>query len=183
MTDDEILNSEERESLWILEQREVKSLERQGKLGRIGLIDNSDILRLLTELSCKDFKYKVELIPSKSIVECLITTIDSKSSENQSKLIQTYRDDISRKLRYSLWIVLYPLDHTILTNGYECSPEAQECEILLKPVKGKNYHKVFYSHEDPTKEHTCIFGKNKGKELKPKCNYLASVLSKYLKEA
>ena len=177
---DEILSQKEQESLWIDEEREVKLLERQGKLGKIGLMSNHDILNFLYELSSKSFKYKLELIPAKSDIESLITTVDSKSTENLSKLIQTYQEGISKKLRYSLWIVLHPIDHKTLTNGYEHSPEAQECEILLKSVRGKNYYKVFYSHEDPTKEHTCIFGKKKDNELKSKCNYLGSLLLKYL---
>ncbi len=178
MAKDEILSPKEQENLWVLEQREVKSLERQGKLGEIGLIGNADILRFLTQLSAKEFEYKVELIPTKSTVESLITIVGPKSSENLSKITQTYEEGISKKLRYSLWVVLHPVDHKILTSGYECSDEAQECELLMKHIRGKNYHKVFYSHEDPTKEHRCIFGKNK--KLKSKCNYLASLLVNYL---
>jgi hypothetical protein len=176
----ELLSPKEQETLWMLEEREVKLLEKEGKLGKIGLIGNSEILNLLNDLSSEEFGYKVELITSRSFEDSLTMNIGSKHSENLVKLKQKYEDGISKGLRYSLWIVLYPIDHTWLTNGYEHSIEAQECEILLKPVKGTNYHAVFYSHEDPRKGHECIFERKKNNKLKPKCNYFASLLSKYL---
>ncbi len=112
---DELFSPEEQRTFQILDKWKVKSLEGFEKLGEIGLIDSSSILNLLTDLSSGEFNYKVELVTPKASKEDLIINIGSKFPENLAKLKKTYEDGISMGIRYWLWIVLYPLDHTLLT--------------------------------------------------------------------
>jgi len=156
------------------------------------IIKKSDVPNFLTDLASGRFVFKIELINLDEGKDELITKIGPRYEKNLMNLLTKYSDGLTESIKYSIWVVLYPLDTRQLKNyrlksyqeGYHYGPDhlARECEILFDPLSApENSLRMFYVYEDPRKKHECIFGKKMENRLKKRCNYVASLLEKYLK--
>jgi len=156
------------------------------------VIKKSDILSFLTDLASGRFVFKIELINLDEGKDKLITKIGPKYKKNLINLLSLYNDGLKKSVKYSIWVVLHPLDTRQLKRyqlesyleGYHYGPDhlGRECEIYFHPLSTpKDSLRLFYIYEDPKKEHECIFGKKVEDRLKKRCNYFASLLEKYLR--
>ncbi len=150
------------------------------------VIKKLDVPNFLSDLASGQFVFKIELVKPDGEKADSIKKIGPKYKKNLQDLLRIYNNGLKKSVEYSIWVVLHPIDTRQLNSyqgvdgerGYELG---RECEIFLDPLSSSNDSlRLFYVYKDPREEHECIFGKKLVDRLKQRCNYVASLLEKYL---